>query len=130
MSIRKILFVKLKKIQKSEKDWDWPDFKPIIFWKYVNNNKTEQKSQKNTTFPKTITIRVGAWPIHRLPIFSRIFKFFLPWQNPQPVSAQQWPSKPDWLITKYFCKVNFNLEIIEYSDFFSNKNGQSYTILT
>ena len=43
-----------------------------------SKKKTTQKKQMK----KTKQIRVGAWPTHPLPSFSRIFNFFLLLQNP------------------------------------------------
>ena len=43
------------------------------------NNKKQHENQK---ISKKMKIRVGAWPTHLLPSFSRIFGFFLTWQNP------------------------------------------------
>ena len=40
---------------------------------FFGNMKTTQKTQH---FPQKIKIRVGAWPTHPLPSFSRIFGFF------------------------------------------------------
>ena len=42
--------------------------------KHKNSTKKHKISRKK--------IRVGAWSTHPLPSFSRIFGFFLTWQNP------------------------------------------------
>ena len=68
----------VKKIQKSEKNSDWPDpTHPPPYQFFFWNMKTTQKTQKTPqNFPQKIIIRVGAWPTHPLSSFSRIFWFF------------------------------------------------------
>ena len=72
--------VKLQKIQKSEKYSDWSDAThPLpcpFFWKYLETWKQHKNTNKTQNYQKIIKIRVGAWPTHPLPSFSRIFWFF------------------------------------------------------
>ena len=44
-----------------------------FFWETCTAKKQHRKTQN---------FRVGTWPTHPLPSFSRIFGFFLTWQNP------------------------------------------------
>ena len=68
--------VKLKKSKKSEKNSDWPDTTyppPYPFLLNMYNNKREHKKTKKNPKKK---FRVGVWPTHPLPSFSRILRFF------------------------------------------------------
>ena len=47
---------------------------------FLRNMYSKKTTQENTKFPKKRQIRVGTWPTHPLPCFSRIFGFFLTWQ--------------------------------------------------
>ena len=64
--------VKLKKIQKSEKNSDWSDITdpPTYYFFLIGNIEKHKKTQH---FQKNI--RVGTWPTHPLSSFSRIFDF-------------------------------------------------------
>ena len=83
-------FVKLKKNQKiREKLGLATPHAPtpisifLIFFGNMYNRNKQQNTHKNTTFQKKKkSFRVGAWPTHPLSSFSRIFWFFLTWQNP------------------------------------------------
>ena len=73
-------FVKLKKIQKSEKNSNWQDttLRPQyqFFFFFFGNMYNNQKQHKKTKFQKNNKFELGLDPPSPLPSFSRIFDFF------------------------------------------------------
>ena len=61
-----------------------PPTHPIYFFLIFGNMKTTRKKKKKKKFSPQ-NIRVGAWPTHPLPSFSRIFWFF---NSTKPLKAK------------------------------------------
>ena len=75
----------LSSLKKSKNPWKTrigrtPNTHPPIhifnfFWKHLETWKQHKKHKETQNLPQKIQIRVGAWPTHPLPSFSRIFEF-------------------------------------------------------